>query len=98
MPGLGGSQRLTRLAGQIERDGDVPDRPHHDAAEAERAGSASGVVPAAQLLPEALVAAAAAAIAGMSQPIAAMVKESVNRAGEVTAAFVAKRAPEFRNG
>jgi enoyl-CoA hydratase len=55
-----------------------------DAAEAERAGLVSRVVPAERLLDEALE--AAAAIAAMSLPIAMMTKESVNRAYETTLA------------
>jgi enoyl-CoA hydratase len=51
-----------------------------DAAEAERAGLVSRVVPAAQLLPEAL--AAAAAINALSGPSVMMAKECVNRAFE----------------
>jgi enoyl-CoA hydratase len=55
-----------------------------DAAEAERAGLVSRVVPLADLIPEALK--AAQAIAGMSLPIAMMTKESVNRSYETTLA------------
>jgi enoyl-CoA hydratase len=51
-----------------------------DAAEAERAGLVARVVPADQLLDEALK--AAAVIAGYSMPVTMMVKESVNRAFE----------------
>jgi enoyl-CoA hydratase len=55
-----------------------------DAAEAERAGLVSRIVPAAELLSEA--AKVAERIAGMSRPIAMMVKEAVNRAYETTLA------------
>jgi enoyl-CoA hydratase len=55
-----------------------------DAQEAERAGLVSRIVPADKLLEEAI--AIAARIAAMSQPIAMMVKESVNRAFETTLA------------
>ena len=55
-----------------------------DAAEAERAGLVSRVVPAASLLEEAF--AAAATIAEFSLPAVMMVKESVNRAYETTLA------------
>jgi enoyl-CoA hydratase len=55
-----------------------------DAAEAERAGLVSRIVPADKLLEEAI--AVATRVAGMSQPIAMMVKESVNRAFETTLA------------
>jgi len=53
-----------------------------DAQEAERAGLVSRIVPADKLLDEAM--SAANAIAGMSQPVALLVKESVNRAYETT--------------
>jgi enoyl-CoA hydratase len=53
-----------------------------DAVEAERAGLVARVVPAAGLLEDAL--ATAATIAGMSLPVAMMVKEAVNRAFETT--------------
>ena len=55
-----------------------------DAAEAERAGLVSRIVPAEKLMEEVL--AAAATIAGMSLPIVLMVKESINRAYETTLA------------
>jgi enoyl-CoA hydratase len=55
-----------------------------DAAEAERSGLVSRVVPAAELLSEALK--AAETVAAMSLPIVMMTKESVNRAYETTLA------------
>ncbi|RMQ39540.1 Enoyl-CoA hydratase [Pseudomonas amygdali pv. mori] len=55
-----------------------------DAHEAERAGLVARVLPLEQLLPEAL--AVAAVIAGKSLPVAMMVKESVNRAFEISLA------------
>ena len=55
-----------------------------DAAEAERAGLVSRVVPAAELLTEAMK--AAQKIAEQSMPIVMMTKESVNRAYETTLA------------
>jgi enoyl-CoA hydratase len=55
-----------------------------DAAEAERSGLVSRVVPAADLLAEAVK--VAEIIASMSLPIAMMTKESVNRAYETTLA------------
>jgi enoyl-CoA hydratase len=72
LPGAGGSQRLTRFVGMM------------DAAEAERSGLASRVVPAAELLEDALK--TAATIAGMSKTTCMMVKESVNRSYETTLA------------
>jgi len=55
-----------------------------DAAEAERAGLVSRIVPAAELLTEAIK--IAERVAGMSRPIAMMIKEAVNRAYETTLA------------
>jgi len=55
-----------------------------DAAEAERAELVSRIVAAAELLSEAVK--IADRIAGMSRPIAMMVKEAVNRAYETTLA------------
>jgi len=55
-----------------------------DAEEAERSGLVARVVPAAELLATATK--AAEKIAGFSLPVAMMVKESVNRADEVTLA------------
>jgi enoyl-CoA hydratase len=97
IPGIGGSQRLTR------------------------AGLVARIVPAADLLQDAI--ATAASIAAMSMPVAMMVKEAVNRAFETTlaegvrferrmfhagfalhdqkegmAAFAEKRPPDFTHG
>ena len=80
IPGAGGTQRLPRAVGKSKAMDLVLTGRMMDAAEAERAGLVSRVVPAAQLLDEAL--AAAAAICGMSGPSVAMAKESVNRAFE----------------
>jgi len=55
-----------------------------DAAEAERAGLVSRIVPPDRLLAEAV--AVATRISELSTPIAMMVKESVNRAFETTLA------------
>jgi enoyl-CoA hydratase len=80
--GMGGTQRLTRLIGKAKAmDMNLTGR-FMDAAEAERAGLASRVVPAAQLREEALK--CAAKIAEKSAVIAMAVKESVNRALETT--------------
>jgi enoyl-CoA hydratase len=78
MPGAGGTQRLTRFVGKAKAMEMCLTGRMMDAAEAERSGLVSRVVPAADLLPEALK--TAAAIAEMSQPIVMMTKESVNRA------------------
>ena len=81
MPGAGGTQRLPRAVSKSKAMDMCLTARMMDATEAERAGLVSRVVPAASLLEEAL--AAAAIIAGMSLPIAMMIKESVNRAYEV---------------
>ena len=81
-PGMGGSQRLTRLVGRAKAMDMCLTGRMMDAAEAERAGLVSRVVPAARLLDEAIE--AATAIASMSAPITMMVKECVNRAEEVS--------------
>ncbi len=82
MPGIGGSQRLTRFVGKSKAMDMCLTGRNMDAAEAERAGLVSRVVPAADLLEEALK--AAQTIAAKSIPIAMMTKETVNRAYETT--------------
>ena len=84
MPGAGGSQRLTRFVGKSKAMEMCLTARNMDAAEAERAGLVSRVVPAAELLAEALK--AADTIANMSMPAVMMTKESVNRAYETTLA------------
>ena len=84
MPGIGGTQRLTRLVGKSKAMEMCLTGRNMDAAEAERAGLASRVVPAAELLPEAMK--AAETIAGQSLPIVMMTKETINRAYETTLA------------
>jgi enoyl-CoA hydratase len=84
MPGAGGTQRLPRFIGKAKAMDLCLTGRMMDAAEAERAGLVSRIVPAEKLLEEALT--VAQRIAGMSQPIAMMVKESVNRAFETTLA------------
>lgn len=79
-PGMGGSQRLTRAVGKSKAMDMCLTGRMMDAAEAERASLVSRIVPAADLLSEALK--AAAAIAAMP-PMAAMLnKEMVNIAFE----------------
>jgi len=80
-PGAGGTQRLTHLVGKSKAMEMCLTGRMMDADESERAGLVSRVVPAAELMDEALK--AAAKIAGMSRPIAYMVKESVNAAYEI---------------
>ena len=84
MPGAGGTQRLTRFVGKSKAMEMCLTGRMMDAAEAERCGLVSRVVPAAGLIDEALK--VAANIASMSLPIAMMTKESVNRAYETTLA------------
>ena len=82
IPGIGGTQRLTRAVGKSKAMDLCLTGRMMDAAEAERSGLVSRVVPAEKLMQEAL--AAAEKIAAMSQPAVAMAKEAVNRAFETT--------------
>ncbi|MET0221164.1 MAG: enoyl-CoA hydratase [Tardiphaga sp.] len=80
IPGIGGTQRLTRAIGKSKAMDLCLTGRMMDAAEAERSGLVSRVVPADKLLEEVL--AMAEKIAAMSQPVAAMAKSAVNRAFE----------------
>src|SRR5277367_2003016 len=80
IPGIGGTQRLTRAVGKSKAMDLCLTGRMMDAAEAERSGLVSRVVPADKLMVEAL--AMAEKIASMSQPAAAMAKEAINRAFE----------------
>ena len=82
LPGMGGSQRLTRAIGKAKAMDMILTGRNMDAAEAERSGLVSRVVPADSLLEEAN--AVAAKIASMSRPASRMAKEAVNRAFEST--------------
>ncbi|MCR5874018.1 enoyl-CoA hydratase [Phenylobacterium sp. J426] len=82
MPGIGGTQRLTRFVGKSKAMDMMLTARMMDAAEAERAGLVSRVVPADKLLDEAL--AAAAKIASQSPLAVMMNKELVNTAYETT--------------
>ena len=84
IPGAGGTQRLTRAVGKAKAMEMCLTGRLMDAVEAERASLVSRVVPAAELVDEALK--VAAKIAALSLPITMMVKESVNRAFETTLA------------
>jgi enoyl-CoA hydratase len=80
IPGIGGTQRLTRAIGKSKAMDLCLTGRMMDAAEAERSGLVSRVVPADKLMEEAL--AAAEKIAAMSRPVAVMAKEAINRAFE----------------
>ena len=82
MPGAGGSQRMARYVGKSKAMDLCLTGRMMDAAEAERCGLVSRLVPAAQLVEEAVK--AAETIAAKSLPITMMVKESVNRSFETT--------------
>lgn len=81
-PGAGGSQRLTRIVGKSKSMDMCLTGRMMDAEEAERAGLVSRIVPAADLVNEAVK--TAQLIATMSRPAAMMVKDVVNRAYETT--------------
>jgi len=82
IPGAGGTQRLPRAVGKSKAMDMVLTARMMDAAEAERAGLVSRVVPLDKLLDEAL--AAASQICEYSLPVVMAAKESVNRAYEST--------------
>jgi enoyl-CoA hydratase len=82
MPGAGGTQRLPRFVGKAKAMEMILTGRLMDAAEAERCGLVSRIVPLADLVKDAV--ATAQTIADMSRPIAMMAKESVNRAFETT--------------
>ncbi|QRQ87776.1 enoyl-CoA hydratase [Cupriavidus oxalaticus] len=82
MPGAGGTQRLPRAVSKAKAMDLCLTSRMMDAAEAERSGLVSRVVPAEKLLDEVL--AAAETIAGFSLPVVMMIKESVNAAYETT--------------
>lgn len=84
LPGMGGSQRLTRAIGKAKAMDLILTGRNMGAEEAERAGLVSRVVPADTLLEEAR--SVAQTIAGMSLSASRMAKEAVNRAFESTLA------------
>ena len=121
IPGIGGTQRLTRAVGKAKAMELCLTGRMMGAEEAERCGLVSRVVPAAELIEEAMK--TASAIAAMSRPVAMLTKEAVDRADEIgltegvrferrvfhalfatadqkegMAAFLDKRAPDFRHG
>ena len=120
LPGIGGSQRLSKSIGKALAMDMILTGRTIDVHEAKSAGIVARVVSVEDLLQTALE--AAHQIAGLNAPAVAMAKESVNRAFETSlsegvlherrlfqaafatdgqkegmAAFVAKRAPVFRN-
>jgi enoyl-CoA hydratase len=120
LPGIGGSQRMTRAIGKALAMDMILTGRNLGAAAALAAGLVSRVVPPADLLQTALE--AAHTIAGYNAPAVRLAKEAVNRAFETTLsegvlherrlfqtafstegqkegmhAFLAKRAPVFRN-
>jgi enoyl-CoA hydratase len=84
MPGIGGTQRLTRFVGKSKAMEMCLTGRNMEADEAERAGLVSRVVPLADLLAEATK--AAEKIAAQSVPVVMMTKETINRAYETTLA------------
>jgi len=81
LPGAGGTQRLPRAVGKAKAMDLCLTGRMMDAAEAERCGLVSRVVPRDKLMDEAL--AAADKIASFSTPVAMMIKESVNAGYEM---------------
>jgi enoyl-CoA hydratase len=79
-PGAGGTQRLPRFVGKAKAMDMVLTGRTMDAAEAERAGLVSRIVPTAKLLEEAM--AVARTIAGLSPNAVMLTKEMVNAAFE----------------
>ena len=84
MPGAGGTQRLIRAVGKSKAMELCLTGRLMDAEEAERAGLVARIVPAAELLDEAVK--TAETIASMSLTAAMMTKDCVNRAYETTLA------------
>jgi len=84
IPGIGGTQRLTRAVGKAKAMDLILTGSMMDAAEAERSGLVARVVPAARLMEEAIK--VAETIAAMSQPSLLAAKEAVNRSFETSLA------------
>src|ERR1700732_4116183 len=80
IPGIGGTQRLTRAVGKAKAMDLCLTGRMMDAAEAERSGLVARVVPAANLMDEAMK--VADTIASMSLPALMVAKEAINRAFE----------------
>jgi enoyl-CoA hydratase len=84
IPGIGGTQRLTRAVGKAKAMDLILTGRMMDAAEAERSGLVARVVPLANLMDEVMK--IAETIASMSLPSVLLAKEAVNRAFEGTLA------------
>ncbi|MEM1399168.1 MAG: enoyl-CoA hydratase [Pseudomonadota bacterium] len=84
IPGAGGTQRLTRLVGRAKAMEMVLTGRQMGAEEAERSGLVSRVVPAADLVDEAIK--TAERIAELSRASVMMAKEAIKRAEEVSLA------------
>jgi len=84
IPGIGGTQRLTRAVGKAKAMDLCLTGRMMDATEAERSGLVARIVPLASLMDEALK--VAETIASMSLPAAMAAKEAINRAFESTLA------------
>jgi len=84
IPGIGGTQRLTRAVGKAKAMDLILTGRMMDAAEAERSGLVARVVPAASLMDETMK--VAETIAAMSLPSVLAAKEAVNRSFETSLA------------
>lgn len=82
IPGLGGTQRLARRVGSAKAMDMCLTGRQMNAEEAERTGLVSRVVPVAQLLDDAMQ--AAATIASYSEPAVQLAREAVDAAGNTT--------------
>jgi enoyl-CoA hydratase len=84
IPGIGGTQRLTRAVGKAKAMDLILTGRMMEAAEAERSGLVARVVPAADLMAETMK--VAETIAAMSLPSVLAAKEAVNRSFETSLA------------
>ena len=84
IPGIGGTQRMARAIGKAKTMDMILTGRMMDVTEAERSGLVARVVPAAQLMDEAMK--VAETIASMSLPSVLVAKEAVNRAFETSLA------------
>ena len=84
IPGAGGTQRLTRFVGKSKAMEMILTGRMIGAEEAERAGLVSRVMPADELMDEAIK--TAGVICDLSRPVVMLAKEAVNRAYETTLA------------